>query len=174
MKNLRKGLLQLLLASFVWTCVPALAGDAQRAEFIKAWEAASRGNRTGLQAGMSQLQSYLLYPYLEYEDLRQGRQQTEPARINSFLKQHQDWAFAGRLELAWLRTLGRQGRWEQLLKNYRDIANTEVRCHYVTARVKQGRTDELRELQVANTRRTGNRNNARLRHGIDGHDIDGD
>ena len=144
MKELRKGLLQLLLVCLVWTGVPALAGDAQRAEFIKAWDAASRGNRTGLQAGMSQLQSYLLLPYLEYEDLRQGRQQIEPARINSFLQQHQDWAFAGRLELAWLRTMGRQRRWEHLLKNHRDIADTEVRCHYVTARVMQGLTDDLR------------------------------
>ena len=144
MKNLQKGLLQLLLAGLLGASACAHANDTQRAGFIKAWQAAARGDRSGLQAGMSQLQSYLLVPYLEYEDLRQGRRRVKPTRINSFLQQYQDWAFAGRLQVTWLRTLGRQKRWAEFLDSYEDVADTEVRCHYVSARVKQNLPDGLR------------------------------
>lgn len=134
----------MLLAGLIWAAGPAAAGNEQQAEFIKAWQSAARGNLAGLQAGMSNLQSYLLLPYLEYENLRQTRQKTKPAIIAAFLQQYSQWAFAGRLERVWLRTLGRQQRWQELLDNYRPSGDVELRCHYLSAQVKTGLTADLR------------------------------
>ena len=143
MRDLRKGLLQLLLASLVGVCGSLQAGDTDRAEFIKAWQAASRGDQSALQTGITKLPSYLLTPYLEYEYLRQGRRRADAARMDGFIQQYDDWAFAGRLETVWLRTLGRQRRWAEFLNSHRPLADTEVRCHYVTARVNQRLFDGL-------------------------------
>lgn len=139
-----KGLLLLLLTGHLWASSSVSPNEQQRAGFRKAWQAAANGNISGLQTGMSQLQSYFLLPYLEYEYLRQTRQRADPAKMSAFLRQYDDWAFAARLRLVWLRTLGRQGRWPELLNNYEPATDIELRCHNLTARAKQGLTDGLR------------------------------
>lgn len=144
MKDWRRKLLCIVAAALFGIAGPASADEQQRAGFITAWQSAARGDLAALQSGMSNLQSYLLYPYLEYEDLRQTRQKIPPKRINAFLEQYSEWAFAGRLELVWLRTLGRQQRSAEFLDYYEPGSDIELQCHYVTARVRTKQTDDLR------------------------------
>lgn len=117
--------------------------EAQRADFTAAWNAAREGRRDDFAALMPGLRDYLLYPYLQYEDLRFRRAQVPEAEMVAFLDAHADWAFADGLETAWLRALGERGRWDALRRHGADSKDTEVRCHVARARIRDGDTDGL-------------------------------
>ncbi len=122
------------------------AGDRvtqQREEFIRAWSAASRGERAVFDQSMPGLRDYLLFPYLQYEDLRHRRRQVPAREMSAFLDGHEDWAFHAGLKKAWLRTLGTQGQWDSLILYAPGFADTEVECHLAHARIRRGQTEGL-------------------------------
>ena len=129
--------------------VPALQAEqtgelaAQRTLFAETWEAAGRGDRASLERGLDELQAYLLYPYLQYEDYRLRRSRVAASELAGFLAQHRDWAFTPGLEQAWLRSLGKQRKWETLVRYAGDSGDTEVRCYLAQARIKSGDTEGL-------------------------------
>ena len=101
---------------FLLASSPAWPQTSEREQFLDAWTAASRGDRDAFTRLPQDLQQYELYPYLVYENMRHERSRVAPAQMASFLEQHQDWAFTSGLRLAWLKTLGRQGRWPELVQ----------------------------------------------------------
>jgi soluble lytic murein transglycosylase len=115
----------------------------QRQAFSRAWQAAAAGERAAFEQALPSLQDYLLYPYLQYEDLRHRRAQVPAAEMAGFLAAHQDWAFSPGLTTSWLRTLGAQGRWGDLLAHAGGSDDIEVRCHFTHARIVHGDTDGL-------------------------------
>lgn len=115
----------------------------QREQFNLAWSAASRGERDVFLQLMPTLEDYLLYPYLQYEDLRFRRAIVDPKEMSDFLETHGDWAFAAGLTRAWLRALGEKGRWDSLLQHAGDSKDTEIRCYVAHARIARGRIDGL-------------------------------
>ena len=117
----------------------------QREEFTRAWQAAARGDRAVFQSLKPGLQDYLLYPYLQYEDLRYRRGKVDPAEMASFLNTHDDWAFTGGLRTAWLRTTGKNGNWDALIQYAGDPSDTEVRCYLAQARIRNDLTDGMEE-----------------------------
>lgn len=116
---------------------------AQRAAFVKAWEAVRRGDRATFEAQKNALADYLLHPYLEYNALLIERSSVDPARMADFLAEHRDWAFARGLQRAWLRRMGERGRWDVLLQYADDPRDTEIRCHLAHARLQRGQTEGL-------------------------------
>jgi soluble lytic murein transglycosylase len=116
---------------------------SQREDFSRAWRAAAHGKRADFEQLMPGLQAYLLYPYLQYEDLRYRRARVSDAEMASFLEDHEDWAFTAGLKTAWLRTLGARSRWDSLIEYAPGSSNTEVQCYLAQARIKRGRTDGL-------------------------------
>jgi soluble lytic murein transglycosylase len=114
-----------------------------RESFTRAWQAAARGDRAAFEQGLSGLQGYLLYPYLQYEDLRHRRSRVEPAAMAAFLADHEDWAFSPGLRTAWLRSLGERSQWDAVLAHAGDSNDVEVQCYYAHARVRVGNTEEL-------------------------------
>ena len=119
------------------------SGAADRESFSRAWQAAARGERAVFEREMPGLQGYLLYPYLQYEDLRYRRARVEPDVMAAFLASHSDWAFTPGLRTAWLRALGEGRRWDALLAHGADSDDTEVRCHVAHARLRAGDTEGL-------------------------------
>lgn len=119
---------------------------AQREIFSRAWQAAGSGQRGELEQALASLEGYLLYPYLQYEDLRERRGRATDEEMTGFLEAHADWAFAEGLRSAWLGTMAQQGRWDSLLAYARDASATEVRCAYAHARIETGRTEGLLPL----------------------------
>jgi soluble lytic murein transglycosylase len=119
---------------------------AQREAFARAWTAAARGDRDEFNALLPGLQDYLLYPYLQYEDLRNRRSQVAEDEMSSFLAMHQDWAFAGALKTSWLRSLASQKRWDALLRHGQPAVDDEVRCAYAQAKIEAGQTEDLLPL----------------------------
>ena len=83
----------------------AVAADAaqpvpelqQQEQFTRAWQAASRGQRDDFHQLMQGLVDYVLYPYLQYEDLRHRRGSVKTAEMAAFLDAHQDWPFTAGL-----------------------------------------------------------------------------
>lgn len=119
------------------------AGEAARATFVKAWAAARRGDRATVERERQALGGYILEPYLEYNALLVARRSVDPARMADFLQRHREWAFAGGLERAWLRSMGEHGRWDVLLRYAKGQSDTEIRCHLGRARVVRGETEGL-------------------------------
>ncbi len=142
----RRTALPLILALFALTGATARAepdAEVQRADFAAAWNAAREGRRGDFEARLPGLEGYLLYPYLQYEDLRFRRAQAPVDEMAAFLAAHADWAFADGLETAWLRALGERGRWDALRRHGAESKDTEVRCHVARARIRAGDTDGL-------------------------------
>jgi hypothetical protein len=111
--SLRHGILNrcfLCAALFFSGVAPAWAQATERQQFMDAWNAAGRGDRSAFTSIPVSLQQYELYPYLVYEQLRYQRARIVPAEMATFLEQHADWAFAGGLRSVWLKTLGKQGK----------------------------------------------------------------
>jgi len=92
---------------------------------------------------MAGLQDYLLYPYLQYEDFRFRRAKVSDEEMVSFLDEHRDWAFTSGLKKTWLRTLGKKGRWDSLIRHAPGSKDTEIQCYLATARIKRGQTADL-------------------------------
>lgn len=135
----------------VHAAVPEASRDAtQRAAFEEAWRSARSGRRERFEELGPSLKGYVLYPYWQYEDYRHRRAQVAPETMDNFLDWHDDWAFTRGLRTAWLKTLGREGRWHALVDYGEGSRNTEVRCYVARARLKTGNPDgvleEAREL----------------------------
>ena len=146
---------QALLACLLVTCfwiagVSAAAANEfvspSREAFSRAWQAAASGDRAEFESLMAGLQGYVLYPYLQYEDLRHRRALVDDSQMDGFLAAHESWAFAPGLRAAWLRALADRERWDSLLAHAADAKDTEVRCAYAQARVRAGQTDGLLPL----------------------------
>ncbi|MGK2924681.1 MAG: transglycosylase SLT domain-containing protein [Lysobacterales bacterium] len=125
------------------------AGNASREAFSEAWQAAARGDRGTFNQMLPGLRGYLLFPYLQYEDLRHRRERVPAEEMAAFLEQHADWAFTGGLRTSWLKTLGKQGRWDDLLTYAEGAEDSEVQCRVAHARLLRGDTEAL--LQTART-----------------------
>ena len=116
---------------------------AQREQFIRAWEAARRGDSKAYERMSPDLSGYLLFPYLEYNALLSARSSVDPGQMSRFLADHEDWAFSEGLERAWLKAMGKRRRWE-VLQQYADgHEDTEVRCYHGQAQLRLGQTDGL-------------------------------
>ena len=142
--HFRRGLLLLCLCFAAGkTAAADDAADAQRHAFEQAWQAAGRGERQAFQQALPGLRDYLLYPYLQYEDLRFRRGQVAPQEMARFLSEHEDWAFAAPLRTSWLKTLADQGRWALLLEQAGESQDTELRCQLARARLETADTSNL-------------------------------
>jgi len=115
----------------------------QREEFNRAWWAAAHGKRVDFEQLMPGLRDYLLYPYLQYEDLRYRRAIVSDGEMASFLEDHEDWAFTPGLKKSWLRTLGARSRWDSLITYAPGSSDAEIQCYFAQARINRGQTAGL-------------------------------
>lgn len=111
--------------------------------FRKAWEAARTGDKVTLERESRDLNDYLLYPYLEYNELLSSRSTVDPQRMADFLSEHQEWAFTDALERSWLRASGIRKRWDVMLQYAGGNQDTEIRCYLARAKLARGPTDGL-------------------------------
>lgn len=143
-RYLQAGLLLILVLLMPAGSLAAQAGnEQQREQFSQAWNAASRGERVLFEQLMPGLQTYLLYPYLQYEDLRFRRGRANDEEMSEFLNAHADWAFTAGLQKAWLRALGKRQKWDSLIRHAPGSADTEVECYLAQARIQRGLTEGL-------------------------------
>ncbi len=123
-----------VLSAFPATALSNTA-DAEREQFIIAWESAKRGDHATFSQIKDQLQGYVLFPYLQYEDYRKRRSDIPVEEMQDFLNSHEEWAFTGGLRAAWLRSLAKKKRWADLVENSDGVSDTVLRCQRVRGRI---------------------------------------
>jgi soluble lytic murein transglycosylase len=137
--------------------IPVLATgetpDKQLEQFKSAWHAAGKGDHAEFNRIKVDLQDYLLYPYLQYEDYRNRRASIGTREMVTFLDGHRDWAFEPGLRKTWLKSQAKRGRWSDLLAHSDGSSDTALRCQQARARIILGQISgieaEIQELWTA-------------------------
>ncbi len=102
--------------------------DSELEQFKTAWNAARQGDHKTFRQIKQNLQGYMLYPYLQYEDYRNRRASVAADEMAGFLRSHEDWAFTAGLRRAWLKALAKKGRWADLVAHSKGVSDTVLRC----------------------------------------------
>lgn len=69
------------------------------------------------RANRSELASYPLYPYLEYQYMIHRLSRQDLASIQGFIQQYGDTPLANQLKQNWLYSLGKRGRWQTFMES---------------------------------------------------------
>jgi soluble lytic murein transglycosylase len=130
------GLLLLLLMGSAVAEPDPLA--TQRERFLEAREALLDNRLEDYRALADQLQDYPLYPYLQFQDLRNRLSQADAREVARFLKAHEGEPLGDRLRRAWLYNLARNRRWTLFLHDYRPTDSVDLQCYALQARLETG------------------------------------
>ena len=152
----RRQLVYLLFVLVLAFDSPVFAGNsatqAEREQFEIAWDAAKRGDHDSFRQIKDDLQDYMLFPYLQYEDYRNRRDKVPVDEMVGFLETHQDWAFSKGLRNAWLKSLAKKRRWSDLVGHSEGVSDTVLRCQRVRGQIilkqTEGVLSEAQKLWV--------------------------
>ena len=137
----RKYRLLISLIIVLVSCNATAAGDplaTQREQFIEARKALKQKKHARYRELAAGLKSYPLYPYLEFDSLRQRLGEADERDVLDFMEQHADLPLTGRIKSLWLYTLASQRRWELFLQHYTGSNDTSMQCYALRARLKTG------------------------------------
>ena len=127
-----------LLLGMSFLCNVAFSSefDQQRQDFLLAEKMLAQGKSAEFLSLSSQLVTYPLYPYLQYQWLKTDLSQTE--RIKGFLVNHKDTRYAGMLRNQWLSYLADNQRWEEFVQFYQTSDSVAHECQYYWASYRLG------------------------------------
>lgn len=127
-----------LLLGMSFLCNVAFSSefDQQRQDFLLAEKMLAQGKSPEFLSLSSQLVTYPLYPYLQYQWLKTDLSQTE--RIKGFLVNHKDTRYAGMLRNQWLSYLADNQRWEEFVQFYQTSDSVAHECQYYWASYRLG------------------------------------
>jgi len=117
----------------------ALAG--QRTRFLAAEKALRLRRLSEFRRLLPALTDYPLYPYLQYQDIKQRLHKTPVKEISAFLEQYQSLPMSHSLRHKLLRQLARQGRWQHYLDFYTPTKNIRLQCHHLYALIRMGQAE---------------------------------
>ncbi|MGZ8158237.1 MAG: transglycosylase SLT domain-containing protein [Methylobacter sp.] len=115
MKHLR-GRLLLCLVFFSGAVLGNNTLSQQRNDFLQAEKLLAQGNTAAFMRISVALADYPLYPYLQYQWLKDNLQQTE--QVLAFLASYDDTRYAGLLRTKWLDYLAKNERWNDFIRHY--------------------------------------------------------
>lgn len=143
MKHLRG---KLLLCLLVFSgAVLGNTLDRQRNDFLLAEKLLAQGNNAAFIGISAALVDYPLYPYLQYQWLKDNLQQSD--QVLAFLSSYKDSRYAGLLRSKWLDYLAKNQRWNDFIRYYEATENTALECQYNLAVYKTG--NQLQALNEA-------------------------
>ena len=117
--------------------LPALgAPTAEDLRFKQAYTAAKAGGKAPAPKGLGE---HLLFPYLQYESLRQRLAALPVAEVEGFLTANKGTYLEARLLDAWLRQLGRLSQWALYDRFYRPSTDADLACISLLAQWKLGK-----------------------------------
>ena len=127
----------LLVVGALFNCV-ALANslDEQRNLFDDALNALEAGQYDGFKELAAQNTDYILYPYLEYYDLRERLGSASEEEIARFLTRYSDMPISWQLRSRWLFELAENNQWEAYYKHYTGQRNIKLKCYYLHAQLQ--------------------------------------
>ena len=103
--------------------------------FARAEHALKNHDIKNYQALLAKLQSYPLYPYLIYEDLKQKIETEQPTRVTlqqlkDFNSAYPDFPFHRSLRSLWLKQMATTKNWSALVEGYQPSKNVILECQY--------------------------------------------
>ena len=106
-------------------------------DFLAARDAFNARNSARLDQLALKLQSHLLAPLVQYWQLTLNIDSAAPDEIQNFLARNSDSYVSDRLRIDWLKSLGRQKRWDLFQAQYPQLVNedNEVTCYQWQARL---------------------------------------
>lgn len=120
-----------------------LAGQRQR--FLRAEKLLARADQAEFLALSQVLLDYPLYPYLQFQWLRNNLQRSEQVLL--FLSQYPDTRYAKLLKSKWLAYLAEQSRWFEFMRYYEADGTQDLACQYYWAQYQTGQQNQA--LQAA-------------------------
>ncbi len=118
----------------------ATASTAQDREFLSAQRAFRAGDVRRVGAQRAKLENYVLAPYVDYWNLKLRIDSVPESRLRDFLAANAGGYPAELLRSAWLKQLGKTGRWETFERERAALVeeDPEIRCYAVAARIARG------------------------------------
>ncbi len=110
--------------------------DQQRQDFLLAERLVEQGDENAFLTLSSTLADYPLYPYLQYQWLKNHLPQTD--NILAFLSVYKDTPYAGLLRSKWLNYLADNERWIEFINYYQAGDDSALKCQYYWANYKAG------------------------------------
>lgn len=151
-RTMNKPLQLALLLLAVFLLLSPLAGasqgllDSSRQKlFLAAEKALKSGNQTLYRELKTSLQDYPLYPYLEYQELRNSLSTARADEVEAFLERYADTPLADLLRKRWLNQLAGRKQWRDYLRFYRPDSSVTRQCHYLNALLQTGSREEAFE-----------------------------
>jgi soluble lytic murein transglycosylase len=124
---------------------------AMRKAFLQAEQYIAQGRDSDYFALADTLKSYPLYPYLQYQWLKNHLE--ENSAIEAFLREHAQTRYASLLHRLWLLQLGKNQQWPTFITHYRKGKDLELQCYYAQAlyqnRQQQAALDNARQLWLS-------------------------
>ena len=107
-----------ILALLILTVYPplALANNAQRQAFIEAYQILHQGG----YYENDHLKDYVLYPYLEFERIKQHLEVTDTQTLRQFIKMNSPSRLSDNLTVDLIKRLAKQKQWRLLLTYYKE------------------------------------------------------
>jgi len=102
--------------------------NQQRNDFLQAEKLLAQGNIAAFTHISAVLIDYPLYPYLQYQWLKDNLQQAD--QVLSFLAAYKETRYAGLLRSKWLDYLAKNERWNDFIRDYEVTENTALECQY--------------------------------------------
>jgi soluble lytic murein transglycosylase len=116
---------------------------AKREIFLQARAALLDNRLEDYHTLAGQVRDYPLYPYLQFEDLRNRLSRADEPEVARFLKAHDGEPLGDRLRQAWLYNLARNRRWTLFLRDYRSTDSVDLQCYALQARLETGDKKDL-------------------------------
>ena len=121
----------------------ALSAAAQGtdADILAAKAAFDRGDRAKLEAIAPRASGHLLEPYVAYWRLKLGIDSADPEAVRAFLARYASTPLAERLQVDWLKSLGKRGDWVRFAAAYGTggYDDVEIQCYAIqAARQREG------------------------------------
>ncbi len=134
----------ILLLALIAPPVCAATGDT---EFLTLRDAVTRGEATRVDAIAPTLRDHLLYPWVEYWQLRARLGELPRNAVHQFFERYPGQLPAHRLRGDWLRLLGQQKDWAGFLRDWPPMTDpdVELRCDALQARLAAGDRAPLTE-----------------------------
>ncbi len=122
----------------------------QDSEFIAARQAFQSGNGKRLDEYAPRLKRHVLWPYIEYYQLRMQLRTTDMASIRHFLSRYEGSLVGDRLRSDWLKILGKSQQWQIFDKEYPQLVNndTELLCYAYQRRLDNGDQEIIRDART--------------------------
>lgn len=125
--------------------------ELKRGLFKDAVAALEAGQLDNFAALKAQSTDYILYPYLEYYDIRNRLSSTTDEELMQFINTYDTTPLSYRIRTQWLYRLAEDKRWDQFLKVFKGQGGTKLSCAHLDAQLS---TDNSKATEKAVLRAT--------------------